>query len=168
MSLALYFWLMLKASLLSTSGLGNLPILHQDLAAHGLVNNQQFAESLAIGQVAPGPNGFWVISLAYLMRGVPGAALAVIAITLPPLLVLLVDRAYRRIQGRPAVAGFVHSLSLAVIGIFVVILVKLLGAAGYNARTFAIVAASLAAASVRRIPVIVIIAAAAGIGWLLG
>ena len=168
MSLAVYFWLLLKASLLSTSGLGNLPILHQDLAVRGMANNQQFAESLAIGQIAPGPNGFWVISLAYLMHGSAGALLAVVAITLPPLLVLAVDRIYRRIQGHPAVAGFVHGLSLAVIGVFVVVMVKLLEAAGYNARTFAIVAASLAAGSARKVPVIVIIAAAAVAGWLLG
>lgn len=161
MSELVYFWLLLKASLLSTSGMGNLPILHQDLAARGMAVDQQFAEALAIGQVSPGPNGLWVISLAYLMRGGIGALLSVVAITLPPLLVLAVDRLYRRVSDHPAVEGFVQGLSLAVVGIFVVVLAGVLGSAGYNLRTAAILTASLALGLTRRVPVVVVIALAA-------
>jgi chromate transporter len=58
----LYFWLFLKASLFSTGGMGNLPSLHTDLLARHWATEQQFAESLAIGQIAPGPSGLWVIA----------------------------------------------------------------------------------------------------------
>ncbi|MEO7909476.1 MAG: chromate transporter, partial [Roseiflexaceae bacterium] len=51
----LFFWLMFKAALFSTSGSGNLPILHQDLLARGWATDRTFAESLAIGQISPGP-----------------------------------------------------------------------------------------------------------------
>src|SRR6185436_8378534 len=84
----LFFWLMFKASLFSTSGSGNLPILHQDLLARGWATDRNFAESLAIGQISPGPSGLWVISLGYLLDGLRGALLTLVAITLPPLLVL--------------------------------------------------------------------------------
>jgi len=84
-----YFWLLLKASLFSTGGTGNLPSLHADLLARGWANEQQFAESLAIGQISPGPSGLWVISLGYLVDGLRGAVLTLIAISLPPLVVLL-------------------------------------------------------------------------------
>ena len=43
----LYFWLLLKASLVSTGGSGNLPSLHGDLLARGWASERQFAESLA-------------------------------------------------------------------------------------------------------------------------
>ena len=59
----LFFWLMFKAALVSTSGTGNLPIVHQDFLARGWATDRQFAESLAIGQISPGPSGLWVISL---------------------------------------------------------------------------------------------------------
>ena len=70
------FWIMFRAALLSTSGMGNLPIVHQDLLTRGWATDRQFAESLAIGQISPGPSGLWVISLGYLMDGWRGAALA--------------------------------------------------------------------------------------------
>src|SRR5499426_2117515 len=91
------FWIMFKASLLSTTGTGNLPIVHQDLLARGWANDRQFAESLAIGQISPGPSGLWVISMGYLVDGLRGAVLTLIAISLPPLLaLLLVNGFYRR------------------------------------------------------------------------
>src|SRR5262245_3784868 len=83
------FWIMFKAALLSTTGAGNLPIVHQDLLARGWATDRQFAESLAIGQISPGPNGLWVISLGYLVGGLHGAAITLLAVSLPPFLVLL-------------------------------------------------------------------------------
>ena len=62
----IYFLLFLKASLFSTGGFSNLPSLHQDLIANGWAKEVDFGESIAIGQISPGPNGLWVISLGYL------------------------------------------------------------------------------------------------------
>ena len=125
------FWIMFKAALLSTSGTGNLPIVHQDLLAGGWATDRQFAESLAIGQISPGPSGLWVISLGYLVDGLRGAALTLLAIALPPLLVLvLVHGFYRRWGSHPATQGFVRGLSLAVVGIFVIVLGGIMNFAG--------------------------------------
>ena len=97
------FWIMLRAALLSTTGTGNLPIVHQDLLSRGWATDRQFAEALAIGQISPGPTGLRVISLGYFVGGLRGAALTLIAITLPPLLVLvLVHGLYRRFDHHPA------------------------------------------------------------------
>src|SRR5262249_15915056 len=74
----LLFLLMLKAALFSTSGIGNLPILHQDLLSRGWATDRNFTESLAIGQISPGPSGLWVISLGYLLDGLRGALFALI------------------------------------------------------------------------------------------
>ena len=70
------FWLLLRASLLSSGGLGNLPLVHQDLLSRHWAGDRDFATALVIGQVAPGPNGLWVVALAFLIYGLPGAALA--------------------------------------------------------------------------------------------
>lgn len=160
----IYFWLFLKASLFSTGGLGNLPSLHADLLAHQWANERQFAESLIIGQVAPGPNGLWVISLGYFTGGLGGAMLALIAINLPPLLVLMVDKLYRRIKDHPAVEGFVRGLSLAVVGVSGMILIGLMRNFGVDIRSVLIATAAIGLGMTRRVPVIGIIALAALVG----
>lgn len=162
-----YLWLLLKASLFSTGGLGNLPSLHEDLIARGWATDRQFAESLAIGQVSPGPTGLWVISLGYLTGGLLGVALALVAIILPPLLVLGVDRLYRRTSEHPAVGGFIRGLGLAITGVFPVALAGVLGANGVDARTVLIILGALALGRTGRVPLLVVLGLAAVAGVLL-
>ena len=147
----IYFWLFLKASLFSTGGMGNLPSLHADFLARGWATEQQFAESLAIGQVAPGPSGLWVISLGYLTGGWRGAMLALIAINLPPLLVLMVDKLYRRVKNHPAVEGFVRGLSLAVVGVFGMVLISLMQNFGVDTRSVLLATAAIGLGLTRRV-----------------
>lgn len=167
MSPFLFFWLVLRSSLFSTSGLGNLPQLYADMTEGGWADESTFAEALAVGQVSPGPSGLWVISLGYLVDGWRGAALAALAIAVPPGAVLLIERVYQRVGGHPATRGFVRGLSLAVTGVFLVTLGGLLADTGVEARALLLVAASYALALTRRVPVIVILALAALAGVLI-
>ena len=168
MNALLYFALLLKGSLFSMSGLGNFPSVHADLTARGWATERQFAESLAVGQTAPGPNGLWVISLGYLTYGTRGALLALLAILLPPLLVLVVERFHRRVQHHPAVGGFVRGLGLAAVGVFGVVLFGLLRNAGLAPRSLLIVLSSVALGATRRVPAIVILGLAALAGIATG
>lgn len=163
----LYFWLFFKASLFSTGGIGNLPSLHADLLARRLATDQQFAESLTIGQLSPGPNGLWVVSLGYLTGGLPGSLLALLALTLPPLLILVIERGYRRVQHHPAAEGFVAGLILAVAGVFAVALADILHSAGFSLRTGVIACAAAALFLTHRVPLFGIIGLAglAGVLW---
>lgn len=163
----LFFWLVLKSSLFSTSGLGNLPGLYADLTRLGIAGEREFAEALAVGQVSPGPSGLWVISLGYLIDGPRGAALAALAIAIPPVVVLLIARLYERAGHHPAVQGFVHGLSLAVIGIFFVVLGRLMRDNGIDPAALLIVLASAGLALSRRVPVIVILALGGMVGVIV-
>jgi len=161
----IFFWLLFKASLFSTGGMGNLPSIHHDLLARGWATERQFAESLAVGQVAPGPTGLWVVSLGYFVDGMRGALLALLAICLPPFLVLAVDRMYRRMKDHPAIEGFVAGLGLAVVGVSVVVLVGLLRSVGADIASVLITLASLALG--RRLPVVVVLVLAGLAGIVL-
>lgn len=163
----LYFWLFLKASLFSTGGMGNLPSLHADLLARHWATERQFTESLMIAQISPGPNGLWVISLGYLTDGLRGSLFALIALTLPPLFILLVDSLYSRVQHLPAVEGFVRGLGLAVSGIFVFVLLGLMRDIGVDARSLLLALAAFGLAATRRVPLIGIIGLAAIAGIAL-
>jgi chromate transporter len=159
------FWVMFRAALLSTSGTGNLPIIHQDLLSRGWATEHQFAESLAIGQISPGPSGLWVISLGYLVDGVRGAALTLVAIALPPLVVLLlVHGLYRRFGNHPATQAFVRGLGLAVAGIFLVVLTRIMYNAGWTSISVMIMLGAVVLGATRRVPVLIVLVLAALVG----
>ena len=169
-----FFLIVLKASLFSTGGLGNLPSIHSDLITRNWASENQFAESIAVGQIAPGPNGLWVVSLGYLVGGVGGSLAALAAIVLPPFLILLVQKAYMRVQHHPFVEGFVRGLSLAVVGVFLVVLAGLLqkgsggttSSSGINGRSLLIAVASFGLGATKRVPVALVIALAAVVGMV--
>jgi chromate transporter len=159
-----YFWLLLKGSLFSTGGTGNLPSIHADLLARGWATDQQFAEALAIGQISPGPSGLWLVCLGYLTDGLRGGLLATLALSLPPMLVVAVDRLHQRRGEHPAVRGFVRGLGLAVAGNVLVTMLILLHTNGLDVRSGLIVLASIALGLTRRVPVVVQL----GLGCLVG
>jgi chromate transporter len=106
----------LKASLFSTSALGNIPSLHHDLLTNGWASDTEFGEALSIGQISPGSNGLWVISIGYLTYGWLGTLLALVSITIPPFLILPLAAVYGRIEHQPWAQALIRSLSLASIG----------------------------------------------------
>ena len=163
----LYFWLFLKASLFSTGGLGNLPSLHSDLTALDWAKEPDFITAIAVGQVSPGPNGLWSISLGYLTYGWMGAGLATAALTLPPLLVLVVSAFYNRIEHAPAVQDFMRGLSLAVVGLTLAVSFGLLRSAVTDVGGIAILLGTLALAMTKRVPVVIMLALAALVGVLI-
>jgi chromate transporter len=160
------FALVLKATLLSTGGQGNLPMLHQDIVTgRGWLTGQQMAEAVGIGQIAPGPNGLWVVSLGYFVDGVRGALLSALAVALPPFVILLILRLYRRAEKHPAIESFVRGLNMAVIGVSVVILLRLLtSTGGVSVSGVLFVAAGFGLMAARRVPVPIILLIAALVG----
>lgn len=120
-----------------------------------------------VGQLSPGPNGFWIISLGYLTDGLRGALLALLAISLPPLLVIGVDHLYHRVKDHPAVEGFVQGVGISVIGIFAVVLMGLFKSVGFNVQTLLIALGALGLGLIPRIPVVAIMALAALAGVIL-
>ncbi|MEP6754882.1 MAG: chromate transporter [Chthonomonadales bacterium] len=162
----LFFAIALKASLLSTSGFGNVPSLHHDLLAGHWATETDFGEAMAVGQISPGPNGLWVVSLGYLMDGWRGSLLALVAITIPPILVLLLENLYRQVKHHPVVEGFIRGLSLAVVGVFVVVLFGLLNRVGIDLKSVGISLGAMVLWASRRVPVVGILILGGGAGIL--
>ncbi len=163
----LFFWLFLKASLLSTGGLGNLPFLHKDLVNLGWAKEADFITAIAVGQVSPGPTGLWSISLGYLIFGWLGAGLATAALILPPLLALVVSTFYSRIESRPAVQDFTRGLGLGVVGLTFTVALGLAGSAVQDWTGAAIALGALALVMSKRVPVILVLVLAAVIGLVV-
>ena len=163
----LYFLLFLKASLFSTGGFSNLPSLHQDLLANGWAREADFGQSIAIGQISPGPNGLWVISLGYLTYGYLGALLALLAIILPALLVLLVAAGYARIERQAWVQGAMQGVSLAVVGILLTVVWTILRQPGVDGKGLLIALGAFGLALSRKVNVLLILGLAGLVGYFL-
>jgi chromate transporter len=163
----LYLLLLLRASLFSTGGSGNIPMIYDDFVGRGWATDDDIAQAFAIGQISPGPTGLWVVSFGYLTDGIRGALLAVVAISIPPLFVIVLDGIYRRVAEHPVIEGFIRGLSLGVVGIFVVVLARLMYAQGIDVRALALAALAFAAGATGRFPPIVVLLLAAVLGIVL-
>jgi chromate transporter len=162
-----YFLLFLKASLFSSGGFSNLPSLHQDLIANGWAADADFGQSIAIGQISPGPNGLWVISLGYLTYGYLGAFFALIAITLPALLVLLISAGYSRIENRTWVQGAMRGVSLAVVGLLLAVVWTILRQPGVDWKGLLIAVGAFGLALSRKVNLLLILGLAGVVGYFL-
>lgn len=139
------FLVLLKDSALALGGLGSLPLLRQDLVATGVATDAQLVQALAIGRLSTGPSGLWVVSLGYQMAGPLGAAMALVASTLPPLVILPATVLARRWLLSVPFAGLVRGAALATAGLLCATGVSLIVPAG-NAPSLWQVIVGIAAA----------------------
>ncbi len=163
----IYFLLFLKASLFSTGGFSNLPSLRQDLIARDWAKDADFGRSIAIGQISPGPNGLWVISLGYLTYGYLGATLALLAITIPPLLVLPLAARYNHIERFPWAQGAMRGVSIAVVGLLMSVIWTIAHQPGVDWRGLLIGVGAFALALSQKVNIVLILALAGGVGYLI-
>jgi chromate transporter len=163
------FVVLLRDSALALGGLGSLPLLRQDLVATGVVTDAQLVEALAIGRLSTGPNGLWIVSLGYQMAGPVGAAMALVASSLPPLVILPATAVARRWLLSVPFAGLVRGAALATGGLLCATGVSLIVPAGEAPPWWQVVVGIAAAALTyqgRLHPAVVVIGGAA-LGLLL-
>jgi chromate transporter len=165
MNLLYFFWMFLKASLLSTGGMGNLPFLHNDLIGLGLAQESDFVKAIAVGQLSPGPSGLWSISLGYMAYGWVGAVLALAGLTLPTLLIVGVQAIYSQIEKHPITRDFSTGLALSIVGLSLAVTAGLVNASIVDIGGVLIAAGALALGLSRKVPILVILllSAAAGV-----
>lgn len=164
MNWIMFFGVVLKSILFSTGGFGPLPSLHTDFIMHGWASEKDFTEALSIGQITPGPNGLWVVSLCYLVAGLPGAILSCIALLLPPLLILIVKRFHTGIANHPATKGLLDGVVLVIVSFNVIVLARVFRNNGIDIGMVAIAIISAILAVSRRVSTNIILVFAALIG----
>ena len=162
-----FFWVFLKASLFSTGGLGNLPILHQELIPLGWAREPDFVTAIAVGEPQP-----WAdrsverqpgLPSIRLDRGRPGAAGAQPA----PAAHSGGLESYNRHEGLPVVQDFTRGLALGVVGLTVIVSLSLAGSAIVDWGSVLIALTALGMAVSRKVPILLILALAAAAGILM-
>jgi chromate transporter len=118
MSLLALYLLLLKASLLSFTGLGSLPIIRTDFVVerHALTDHQ-LNTAVVAGRAGPGPFGLYLVCIGYTVRGVPGAISAFLALITPAFLALPLMRWLGRHAGHPRIRDAIRGLLLGSAGL---------------------------------------------------
>jgi chromate transporter len=123
-SLSALFLVFLKiGSVLFGSGYVLLAFLRSDLVdARGWLTEAQLLDAVAAGQVTPGPVFTTATFIGYLLAGLPGAAVATVAIFLPSFVfVAFSGPLIPRLRGSPMAGAFLDGVNAASLALMAVV-----------------------------------------------
>jgi len=162
----LYF-LLLKASLTSFSGLGSLPMIRQDfvVTSHALTDHQ-LNTAVVAGRTGPGPYGLYLVCVGYLAGGIPGAIAGFLALITPAFLVIPLMVWLGRRAEHPRVRDAIRGLLLAAAGLLLSAAMPLTRDALTGVFAFMVVVVSFLLLTFTKIDSAWLMAGAAGAGLL--
>ena len=162
MNCVLLYFLLLKATGTSFSGLTSLPVLRHDLVErHHVLTDRELNAAVAAGRAAPGPNGLYVVSVGYFVAGVPGACAGCLAAMTPAFAIILLLRYLGNRAGRPGMKSAIQSVTLAAAGLVINATIPLAHDAITGPLTLAVAAASFLFLALTRYSTAWVIAVAA-------
>lgn len=108
------YLLLLKATITSFSGLASLPIIREDLVVQRKVlTDEQLNMAIVVSRTTPGPVGIYVVSVGYVVSGVPGAIAGWLAMCTPAFVAIpLIGYTARHVRHR-RVRGITRAVVVA-------------------------------------------------------
>ena len=114
MSLLVLYFLLLKASVTSLSGMGSLPMVRQDFVVdRHEITDQQLSAAVVAARTGPGPYGIYLVCVAYLVGGFPGAIVGLLAMVTPSFLIIPFMRWVGNQGETPRIRSAISALMLA-------------------------------------------------------
>jgi len=168
--LALLTWTFLWLSLLCVGGgLGVIPEMErQSVSVHHWLTAREFVDGYTLLQLTPGPNMLIAVFVGYRAHGLLGGLLAGLAMFLPTsILAMVVSHHWQHWRTRPWVARAERALIPVGIGLMAGGVFTLARTAIHDGVTAALAAATALAVATDRVPPVIAVLAAAGVGWLL-
>ena len=165
MNLLLLYLLLLKASVTSFSGLGSLPMVRNDFVVERhLLTDHQLNMAVVAGRTGPGPFGLYLVCVAYLVGGVPGACMGFLALITPAFLVIPLMRWIGARADIPRVRSAIRGLLLSAAGLLLSSSVRLTQDAFTGIFSVVLMGASFAVLTFTRIDSAWVMLTAAGLG----
>jgi chromate transporter len=165
MNVFLLYLLLLKAMLTSFSGMASLPVVRNDLVVERhVLTDRQLNTAVVAGRTGPGPNGLYLVSVGYFIRGLPGAFAGLLAVMTPAFLVLPLMSWLGARAGTPRIRSAIRAILLASAGLLLSASFPLARDAITGAVTLAIVIGTFLALSFTRVDSAWVMLAAAMIG----
>lgn len=163
-------WVFVKTgALLFGGGYVLIPLLQPEVLARGWLTKVQFLDGIALGQATPGPIVTTSAFVGYAVAGAPGAVVATVAIYVPSFVFVMAGTGpfLRSFRDRPAVRAFTRGVSAAALGAIAGAGVTL-GRVGLNTPLKATIGIVALLALLRRVPIWLVLPAAAVISTLVG
>lgn len=164
------FALLGRLSLLAFGGVATIfAELEREVVAHGWMTEAQFLDAFAVSRLAPGPDGPpLAILIGYAAAGLPGAAVALLAVSVPgALLALAVTVAWNRVQDSPWSQAARVGLAPLAVGLILASSYSLGRTVVRDAPTLLIAVAASAVLLRVKIPTLAVLAGAAALGSLV-
>ena len=168
MKLILLYVLLLKATATTFSGTATLPVVREDIVVrHGLLTDRDLNLAFTAGRSGPGPNGIYLVSVGYLVAGVPGACVGWLAMITPAFLVIPLVRVVGARVDNPRLLGAIRASTAASAGLMMAAMVPMARGALTDGFLVTIAVASFAVFSFTRIDSVWVILAAALTGLVV-
>lgn len=166
MKLLILYLLLLKANATAFSGLSSLPVLREDLVVrHQMLSDAQLNLAVTAGRSGPGPNGLYIVSVGYLIGGVPGATAGWLAMITPTFLVIPLVRFVGARADRPRLRSAIRASMTASAALLLAATLTLARGALTDVFLVAVAAVSFALFAFTRIESawVIVVAALAGL-----
>ena len=155
--------LFLAFSQLAMSGFGGvLPWAHRTLVERkGWLTQREFVDTLALGQLLPGPNiGNMAVMIGYRFAGYSGAAAAFAGLIAGPfLLMIALSLLYQRYGALPLVQQALSGMSAVAAGLVLATGIKMCGSLKRHWRPWLFTALALAGVGALRWPLLAVVGA---------
>ena len=166
-TLALFF--LKVGSVLYGSGYVLVAYLEADLVGrYGWLTQTQLLDAIALGQLTPGPVLTTATAVGYLVQGVPGAAVATLAIFLPAFVFTgLLHPLVPRLRQHLLTASLLDAINAASVALMAVVTVRLAVGTLDTAAAWGIALAAVFLVFRRGVHVVWLVGGAALAGWIL-
>jgi chromate transporter len=163
--LVLLYVLLLKATVTTFSGTATLPVVREDFVVrHRLLTDRELNLAFTAGRSGPGPNGVYLVSVGYMVAGVPGACAGWLAMVTPAFFVIPLVRLVGSRVDHPRLLGAIRASTAASAGLLLAANVPMARGALTDGFLVAVAAVSFAVFSFTRIDSVWVIVASAAVG----
>ena len=166
-SLTALFLVFLKiGAILFGGGYVLVALIRSNLVAGlGWISERQLLDAIAMGQVTPGPLSTTATFIGYLLGGIPGAAIATIAIFLPAFFFVAISGPLvPRLRQSPLAGAVLDGVNVAALALIAVVSWQLFRSAVVDGTTLVLAALSLFLLVVYRVNSVWLVAGGALIG----
>jgi chromate transporter len=163
--LLLLYLLFLKAMVTAFSGMSSIAVLREDFVVqHQMLTDHELNIAVTAGRSGPGPNGLYVVSVGYLVAGVPGAVVGWLAMITPAFLVVPILKYLGTRMQHPRLRSAIRASSAASAGLMIAVTLPLARGALSDGFLTTIAGASFALFAFTAIDSMWVILAAALVG----
>jgi chromate transporter len=155
---------------LMTLGSGSMmiPLLQEQFVeGRHVLTQDQLLYAFTIARVTPGQNNMYVASIGYMLHGLVGAVLALVAITVPGYLMIAALKGYDTLRHSARVRGIVHGLTVTSVGLIFASAAQIARGALTDATGWVVFAAMLVMTQWLKWNILVALGAACAIGVLI-